>query len=174
MYPDRVVLATVCVMLGVAVQYLPSQHIILESIAETHEDLGYKYYDVMRSALQRQSLEPRVYTLELVELLLLRAHFQSLCKTDSEEMWLVKGELMSIALAMGLHRDPSMWHMPRQLAERRRWCWWGLVALDRSVRRITSTAASLILEIMQMAIFLIWQTCSHRLAPLRHSNAVRL
>ncbi|KZP13066.1 hypothetical protein FIBSPDRAFT_140494 [Athelia psychrophila] len=131
MSPDRIVLATVCVLLAVAVQYLPAEHIILESIAETHEDLGYKYYDVMRSALQRQSLEPRVYTLELVELLLLRAHFQSLCKTDSEEMWIVKGELMSIALAMGLHRDPDMWHMPRQLAERRRWCWWGLIALDR-------------------------------------------
>lgn len=147
MSPDRIVLATVCVLLAVAVQYLPAEHIILESIAETHEDLGYKYYDVMRSALQRQSLEPRVYTLELVELLLLRAHFQSLCKTDSEEMWIVKGELMSIALAMGLHRDPDMWHMPRQLAERRRWCWWGLIALDRSVGFLMHIIASLMLEI---------------------------
>ncbi|KAF7978315.1 hypothetical protein HWV62_925 [Athelia sp. TMB] len=129
--PDRIVLATVCVIIAVAVQYLPAQHIILESIAETHEELGYKYYDVMRSALQRQSLEPRVYTLELVELLLLRTHFQGLCKTDSEEIWIVKGELMSIALAMGLHRDPNMWHMSRQVAERRRWCWWHLIVLDR-------------------------------------------
>lgn len=132
-FPDRIVLATVCIVISVSVQYLPAQHILLESITETHEELGYKYYDVMRSALQRQSLsQPRAYTLELVELLLLRCHFQQLCKVDSEEIWLVKGELMSIALAMGLHRDPKLWRMSRQVAERRRWCWWNLIVLDRS------------------------------------------
>lgn len=136
-YPDRIVLATVCMIMSVSVQYLPEKHTLLENLPGTSEELGHRYYDVMRSALQRHSLEPRSYTLELVELHLIRCHFQTLCKTDSEEIWNVIGELKTIAIAMGLHRDPGMWKMTSEVAERRRWCWWHFILLERLACPIT-------------------------------------
>lgn len=120
---DRIVLATVCVIMAVAIQYLPAQHPFLQSMSETNEELGYKYYDIMRTAMARHSLEARTYSMEFVELLLLRCHFQTLCKSDSEEIWKVTGEVVTVALAMGLHRDPEKWRMSREMAERRRWGW---------------------------------------------------
>lgn len=130
---DRITLATVCVILAVAVQYLPPNHPILEQLSQTSQALGYKYYDMARSALQRHSLMPRSYTLELVELHLIRCHFQILCKADSEEIWSIVGELASIAIGMGLHRDPGKWKLSKDVAERRRWCWWHLILVERSV-----------------------------------------
>lgn len=122
---DRVVLATVCVILGVVVQYLPDQHSMLRDLSGTNGELANKYYDIMRVALQRQALEltRKTWTLDFVELLLIRAHFQILRKTDSEEIWSVTGELVTVAKAMGLHRDPVRWRMSKSVAERRRWAW---------------------------------------------------
>lgn len=122
---DRVVLATVCVILGVVVQYLPDQHSMLRDLSGTNGELANKYYNIMRVALQRQALEltRKTWTLDFVELLLIRAHFQILRKTDSEEIWSVTGELVTVAKAMGLHRDPVRWRMSKSVAERRRWAW---------------------------------------------------
>lgn len=128
---DRVVLATVCTIMAVAVHYLPLQHALLESFVETHEELGHKFYDVSRTALQRRQAESRTYTLELVELHLIRSHYLNISKTESEEVWSVKGELMGIGMAMGLHRDPGKWRMHRDIAERRRWAWWHIILLER-------------------------------------------
>jgi hypothetical protein len=129
--PDRIVLATVCMIMAVAVQFLHSKHpLFITLMGETSEYLGLKYHDVMLNALQRHALEPRTYTLELVELLLIRGHFHTLCKTDSEQIWSVRGEAISAAVAMGLHRDPGSWKMSREVAERRRWIWWNVRQLD--------------------------------------------
>jgi len=133
-FPDRIVFATVCMIMAVAVQYLPPRHPLHGILAgETIEELGLKYHDVTLTVLKRHALEPRNYTLEYVELLLIRTHFQTMCKTDSEEIWSVRGKAVSLALALGLHRDPGRWKMSREVAERRRWTWWNVMILDRCV-----------------------------------------
>jgi hypothetical protein len=119
-------------IIAVTVQYLPARHSLIDTLGgETNEALGLKYHAVMLSALQRYSLEPRAYTLELMELLLIRYHFHTLSRTDSEEIWSVRGEAISVALAMGLHRDPGRWKMSREVAERRRWTWWNVILIER-------------------------------------------
>lgn len=128
---DRIVLATACAMMAIATHYLPAQHPILEKFPESPEEVGLKFFEVSTTSLRKHNAESRAYTLELVELLLVRTHFQSLAKTDSEEIWHVKGELVAIATAMGLHRDPGKWRMHRDLAERRRWAWWHIILLER-------------------------------------------
>ncbi|KAF9468850.1 fungal-specific transcription factor domain-containing protein [Collybia nuda] len=128
---DRIVLATACAMMAVATFYLPAQHHLLEGIRETHEEIGLKCYEVSGTALQRRWAESRAYSLELVELHLIRGHYQNLSKHDSEEIWHIRGELVTIAMAMGLHRDPGRWRMHRDVAERRRWAWWHIILMER-------------------------------------------
>ncbi len=128
---DRIVLATACAIMGIATHYLPVRHPLLESLGETHEEIGLKFFDVSTSSLLRHTAETKKYTLELVELMLIRTHFLTLSKTDSEEIWHVKGELITIGTAMGLHRDPGRFRMSRDLAERRRWAWWHIFLLER-------------------------------------------
>lgn len=129
--PDRLILATACALMGVATHYLPAQHRLMEGFHETHEEMGNKFFEVSGLALARRQAETKAYTLELVELLLLRSHFLTLAKTDTEDIWAIRGELVSIAMAMGLHRDPGKWRMHRDVAERRRWAWWHIVLLER-------------------------------------------
>ncbi|KAG2031542.1 hypothetical protein BDR03DRAFT_927876 [Suillus americanus] len=129
--PDRVVLATVCMIMAIAVHYLPHRDPLIAHLADDHEELGKRFYDVMRTALDRHRAESRTYTLELVECLLIRSHYLNLSKTDSEEIWAIRAELVSMGLAMGLHRDPSRWRMHKELAERKRWAWWHIILLER-------------------------------------------
>jgi hypothetical protein len=131
---DRLVLATACMLMAVALHYLPADHELHRALAPSGdiETLGIRWYNVMRIALQRQQAERRVYSLELVELLLVRSHFLNLSKIDTEEVWSVKGELITVATAMGLHRDPDK-RMTQELAERRRWAWWHIILLERFV-----------------------------------------
>lgn len=128
---DRIVLSTACAMMAIATHYLPVQHHLLEKFQETHEEIGLKFFDVSTTSLQRRNADSRAYSLELVELMLVRAHFLTLSKTDSEEIWHVRGELITIGTAMGLHRDPGKWRMHRDVAERRRWAWWHIILLER-------------------------------------------
>ncbi|PFH52563.1 hypothetical protein AMATHDRAFT_1965 [Amanita thiersii Skay4041] len=129
---DRLTLATVFTIMAVATYYLPVQHTLLESFAnQTHEEISQKFYELSGTALQRRMAETRTYTLELVELLLIRCHYLTLSKRDSEEIWHIRGELVTIGTAMGLHRDPGKWKMPREVAERRRWAWWHIILLER-------------------------------------------
>ncbi|KAG6919321.1 hypothetical protein DXG01_007454 [Tephrocybe rancida] len=128
---DRLILASACVMMAVATFYLPSHHSFLQSFPETHEEIGLKFYEVSTTALTRRMAESRTYSMELIELLLIRGMFQTLSKNDTEEIWHIRGELVTIAMAMGLHRDPGKWRMPRDVAERRRWAWWHIVLMER-------------------------------------------
>ncbi|KAF8211559.1 fungal-specific transcription factor domain-containing protein [Mycena galopus ATCC 62051] len=129
--PDRTVLATACVIMALATYYLPAQHRLLEGYQETHEELGLKYFDVSTTALQRHQADTKAYSLDLIELLLIRCHYLTTSKRDSEEIWHAKGEIVTIGTAMGLHRDPGKWRMHRDVAERRRWAWWHIVLLER-------------------------------------------
>ncbi|KAF8556252.1 hypothetical protein OG21DRAFT_1409288 [Imleria badia] len=128
---DRVVLATVCMVMAIAVHYLPPGDRLVAQLGDSLEDICRKFYEVMRSALERHRAEHKTYSLELVECLLIRSHYLTLVKTDSEEIWTVRGELVSIGMAMGLHRDPFKWRMSKELAERRRWAWWHIILLER-------------------------------------------
>ncbi|KAG6820165.1 hypothetical protein H0H93_004428 [Arthromyces matolae] len=128
---DRLILATACVILAVATFYLPTHHHFLQIYPESHEEIGLKFYEVSTTALTRRMAESRTYSLELVELLLIRGMFQTLSKNDTEEIWHIRGELVTIAMAMGLHRDPGKWRMHRDVAERRRWAWWHIVLMER-------------------------------------------
>ena len=130
---DRIVLATACATMAIATHYLPVQHHLLEGFQDTHEEIGFKFFDVSSTSLQRHQAESKAYSLDLVELLLIRAHFLTLSKTEGEEIWHVRGELITIGTAMGLHRDPGKWRMHRDVAERRRWAWWHILLLERSV-----------------------------------------
>ncbi|KAJ7638442.1 fungal-specific transcription factor domain-containing protein [Roridomyces roridus] len=129
--PDRIILATACVIMANATYYLPPQHRILEAYPETHEELGLKYFEVSTTALQRRQAETKTYSLDLIELLLIRCHYLTATKRDGEEVWYAKGEIVTIGTAMGLHRDPGKWKMHRDVAERRRWAWWHIVLLER-------------------------------------------
>jgi hypothetical protein len=71
------------------------------------------------------------YSLEYAEFLLLRAHYHLYATHDAELVWAAKSHLMCVATAMGLHRDPALWKMPVEVAERRRWLWWFILALER-------------------------------------------
>ncbi|KAJ3935633.1 MAG: fungal-specific transcription factor domain-containing protein [Lentinula lateritia] len=128
---DRITLALACAIMAIATHYLPTQHSLLDSLNETHELLGQKFFDVSTQALHRKQQEAKSYTLDLVELLLIRTHYLNMLKNDSEGSWHIRGELVTIGTAMGLHRDPGKWRMHRDVAERRRWAWWHIVLLER-------------------------------------------
>lgn len=134
---NRVVFATVCILILLAVRYLPKGHALLTSLPGSGEELESRYYGVMREALQRHFRDLRRdglgkgYNLDLIELLLVRSHYLTFAKEDPEETWAVKGELMNIGTAMGLHKDPGDTRFTREEAERRRWAWWHIILLER-------------------------------------------
>ncbi|KAI0363727.1 hypothetical protein BV20DRAFT_1057809 [Pilatotrama ljubarskyi] len=132
---DRIALATVCVLIALAARYLPPRHALLQDVTETPEEIGTKCYGIMRDALQRYRADAaspgRSYSLELVELLLVRCHYLTFAKEDPEETWSVRGELVTIGTAMGLHRDPGSTRFEKSVAERRRWAWWHIILLER-------------------------------------------
>ncbi|KAF5387736.1 hypothetical protein D9615_000063 [Tricholomella constricta] len=130
-FADRIILSTACVMMAVATFYLPSHHPFLQGFQETHAEIGQKFYEVSTTALTRRLAESRAYSLELVELHLIRGLYQTLSKNDTEEIWHIRGELVTLGMAMGLHRDPGKWRMHRDVAERRRWAWWHIVLMER-------------------------------------------
>ncbi|ESK93582.1 nucleus protein [Moniliophthora roreri MCA 2997] len=128
---DRITLATACTIMAIATHYLPAGHSLLEGFSETQEQMGQTFFEVSKLSLERRRQETKAYTLDLVELRLIQVHYQVLLKTDSEEIWAGRGELVTIGTAMGLHRDPGKWRMPRDVAERRRWAWWHIILLER-------------------------------------------
>jgi Fungal specific transcription factor domain len=134
--PDRLVLATACVLVALAIRYLPIGHELLSSFPQLSNEsacleLSSQYYDVMKKVLRRYQDETKVYSLELVELLLARCHYLTYSRSDAEEIWSVRGEVVTIATAMGLHRDPGNCKYSEEVAERRRWAWWHTHLVDR-------------------------------------------
>lgn len=87
----------------------------------------------METALARHeaSSSGKSYSLEFAELLFLRTHYLLYATQDGEGVWAAKSRLMSVATAMGLHRDPSQWRMSAEIAERRRWLWWYIITMDQ-------------------------------------------
>ena len=129
---DRIVLATVCMIMAIVPQYLPADHELRHALPSDTEEVGKHFYSIMRLALRRKETESRTYTLELIELHLIRVHYLMVSKIDNEEAWYVKGHAMNIATAMGLHREPGK-DIPFEVAERRRWVWWSIIFIERYV-----------------------------------------
>ncbi|KAI0319401.1 hypothetical protein OF83DRAFT_806161 [Amylostereum chailletii] len=129
-------LATACVLIAIAIRHLPVSHALFAELTEgsgpSREELSIRYYDVLYAALARIPADSRGYGLDLVEFLLVRYHFVMLVTMDSEELWSLRGEMVTVGLAIGLHRDPGE-RMERDAedAERKRWAWWHIVAFDR-------------------------------------------
>jgi hypothetical protein len=119
-------------IMAVALHFLPADHELRRALPPDTEEIGKHFYSVMRLALQRKQTESRTYTLELVEMHLIWAHYLMILKSDNEETWHVKGELVNTATAMGLHRDPGK-EIPFEVAERRRWAWWNVLIFERYV-----------------------------------------
>ena len=69
--------------------------------------------------------------LDWIEMLLLKAQFLSICGAESEEIWGIKCELGTAAIAIALHRDPGAWKMDQDEIRRRRWAWWNYIVLER-------------------------------------------
>ncbi|TFY73710.1 hypothetical protein EWM64_g10302, partial [Hericium alpestre] len=130
-FPCRLVIATISIIMAIALRHLPVLHELLDHLPSDRHELTRQYYNIMLTALERYRAESDAYTLELVELLLLRYQFLTMAKCGSEEAWRVRGDLMSIATAMGLHRDPAHSDVPMMVAERRRWAWWHIISIER-------------------------------------------
>lgn len=134
-YHDACFFPTVCVILAVAVHYLPDNDSIFLKYSCRHEELGEKFYAVMKRLLrdiEEETIGAKT-PVEFIELQLLRCHFLTLGKAKTDEVWAVTGEVRTQAVAMGLHRDPGRWNVPVHVAERRRWAWWHIVLLERYV-----------------------------------------
>ncbi|KIY45982.1 hypothetical protein FISHEDRAFT_48356 [Fistulina hepatica ATCC 64428] len=130
---DRVTLAIACTITAVATRYMPpDNHVLGHYSTESNEVTGQNLFDVGTTALERRRQDSvRTYSVDLVECLLVRCHYMTLLKADSEEIWQAKSDLLSIGMALGLHRDPGKFRMSREVAERRRWAWWHIILLER-------------------------------------------
>ena len=130
-------LATAAVLSALVIRYLPPGHELLSSLPaaipseSSYDELSTQYYNIMKTALQRYKDENHSYSLELVELQLVRSHYLAFTKTNVEEIWCVRGELVTVGTAMGLHRDPGRNRHSIETAERKRWAWWHIVLVER-------------------------------------------
>ncbi|QRV87593.1 Fungal specific transcription factor domain [Ceratobasidium sp. AG-Ba] len=128
---DHLTVSILFVVLAISLHYLPKSHPLAAQL-RANSSLGDDYYENSTIALERQRTSgSKVPTMELVELHLLRANYLSISKIDCEEIWTIRGEVMSIALSLGLHRDPGKWRLSREQIERRRWAWWNVLQLER-------------------------------------------
>jgi hypothetical protein len=111
--------------------FLPRSNPLYETLSSYYapQDAGKVFYDLAMLVYSRY--EVKKYSLEHLEFLMVKAHCLLHTSRDGEEIWALRGQVVAIAMAMGLHRDPSQWSMPPVIAERRRWLWWNVLCFDR-------------------------------------------
>jgi hypothetical protein len=111
---------------------MPSEHPLKKAAIKNHgPQPGDALFELMKVAQARYQVHHSSYSLELAELILLRGHYLLHATQDGEAIWTIRGQMVTIATAMGLHRDPSQWRMPAEVAERRRLLWWHIIAYER-------------------------------------------
>lgn len=129
---DHLTVSILFVVLAISLHYLPKSHPLTAQLNGGIGSLCEEFYQNSTIALERERTNgPKVPTMELVELHLSRAVYLSISKIDCEEIWTIRGEVMSIALSLGLHRDPGKWRLSQEQIERRRWAWWNVLQLER-------------------------------------------
>jgi hypothetical protein len=113
----------------------PTRMFLVHSVDKSQEP-GHRFFVVMKEALARHQAENLGYSLELLELTLLSGLYMKVSgQSRGEEAWQVKSQCVTIALAMGLHRDPGKWKVLPGVVDRRRAAWWNVVCIDRCVVR---------------------------------------
>ncbi|KAI0249478.1 fungal-specific transcription factor domain-containing protein [Lactifluus subvellereus] len=130
-WPCRVTLATACVLLATAVFHLPDGHSVSPGHPPVRPELSTRCYNISLMLMERHGPSTPGRDLDRIELLLARAYYLTLVTVDSEELWLLRAELVAVGTAIGLHRDPGSWGLPSNTAERRRMAWWNIVFIDR-------------------------------------------
>ncbi|VDC00073.1 unnamed protein product [Peniophora sp. CBMAI 1063] len=91
-----------------------------------------QFYDACELALEREKAGSKVHvwTMDFLEVVLGKCHYLGLSRVDTEELWALRGELVSMATALGLHRYPGK-NVPHLVAERHRWIWGNIIFLER-------------------------------------------
>ncbi|KAI9451542.1 fungal-specific transcription factor domain-containing protein [Russula earlei] len=130
-WPCRITLATACVLLATAVFHLPDGYSVSPGQPPVRSELGTRCYNIALMLMERHGPSTPGRDLDRIELLLARSFYLALVTVDSEELWLLRAELVAVGTALGLHRDPGTWGLPNITAERRRMAWWNIVFLDR-------------------------------------------
>jgi Fungal specific transcription factor domain len=130
-WPCRITLATACVLLATAVFHLPDGYSVSPGQPPVRSELGTRCYNIALMLMERHGPSTPGRDLDRIELLLARSCYLSLVTVDSEELWLLRAELVAVGTALGLHRDPGTWNFPNTTAERRRMAWWNIVFVDR-------------------------------------------
>jgi hypothetical protein len=130
-WPCRVTLATACVLLATAVFHLPDGHSVAPGHPPVRPELSTRCYNISLMLMERHGPSTPGRDLDRIELLLARAYHLTLVTVDSEELWLLRAELVAVGTAIGLHRDPTSWGFPSSTAERRRMAWWNIIFIDR-------------------------------------------
>ncbi|KAI9450500.1 hypothetical protein BJY52DRAFT_1191779 [Lactarius psammicola] len=111
--------------------HLPDGHSISPGQPPVRPELGTRCYNIALMLMERHGPSTPGRDLDRIELLVARAYYLTLVTVDSEELWLLRAELVAVGTAFGLHRDPGAWSLPNNTAERRRMAWWNIVFLDR-------------------------------------------
>lgn len=105
-------LATLAVVMADTARYLPEKHALLTGmVGQFRKALGVRWYSIVKEAYKRYRAECCVLSLKLMKLLLIRTHYLSISKMESKEIWAIRGEVVSVGTARGLHHDPEKWHM---------------------------------------------------------------
>jgi hypothetical protein len=110
---------------------MSQRHPLREAISGLYgiEDAGKPLFDLALIAESRYHATG--HSLEHLEFILLKAHYLLHATQDGEQIWELRGRMVTTAMAMGLHRDPSQWSMQPGITERRRWLWWHILCFDR-------------------------------------------
>ncbi|KAH9170312.1 hypothetical protein EDB89DRAFT_1979047 [Lactarius sanguifluus] len=109
-WPCRITLATACVLLATAVFHLPDGHSISPGQPPVRPELGTRCYNIALMLMERHGPSTPGRDLDRIELLVARAYYLTLVTVDSEELWLLRAELVAVGTAFGLHRDPGAWN----------------------------------------------------------------
>jgi hypothetical protein len=178
---SRLTLATAALS-ALVIRYLPPGHGLLDPLPtavqseSSYDELSTQYYNTMKLALQRYKDENNPYTLEFVELQLVRCHYLTFTKTGPEEVWSVRGELMTVGTAMGLHQDPRRNRYTREIWQREgggpggiSYCLKGWSVGFRHAHIFAH-----FYPILKMASVYVWSTPRHRIPSLQHTVAILL
>ncbi|KZS97727.1 hypothetical protein SISNIDRAFT_405563, partial [Sistotremastrum niveocremeum HHB9708] len=132
---SRVTMALISTVIAISIQFLPPRDPLFDSLRQeaiaSIAELSDWYYEQGCRALVLHESHTRLASLDLVELYLVQIFYLGISKNHAEEIWRIRGCLISAALALGLHRDPSKWQMQQAMAERRRWAWFNALRIER-------------------------------------------
>ncbi|KZV62328.1 hypothetical protein PENSPDRAFT_758810 [Peniophora sp. CONT] len=120
---DPMALAGAAIISCIAVYYLPPNHALARTLDLYHfenampgtihanaarldraDALAMEWYKAFFEAPKSSRSGRRISTMDELEVHLARTHFLAMSKIDTEEMWALRGTLVSAALAMGLHQ----------------------------------------------------------------------